>query len=768
MTKLFELKNKLKLYPSIKLIFFECLCFALGFYLASVRFIFGIYPFGIAFLCANRRFSVFAYCGSLLCYAFLLDFNLPYIIALSCAFGLRIICSLIQKKDKHASVILGKKAQGSVLDTLFYENTSVRVAISCFTVLGLGVYFIIKSEFNFFEMFVTLFSLVLSGIFTFAFCGAFLGKDKRGFALSICALLFATLYGIRDLELWGLNICLIISCALVLYTSKYLSLSHAGALGILLGLCTGFAFAPCLAILGLISGFLWKTSSYLAIMSAFVVASAYGIFSSGYEAIIYLAPEMLLSCLLMYSFLRFEVLPVPLFVKSATKSNSELLIEKQNEMVRATLDNARGALDDISNMIKDLSRGSKLPNKQDYSALCLESCEEHCFSCPKYSICWEKDLGTTESNLNRLTSSALTNKVVNSKDVTEKFLHRCPNIDRIIERINEKISENRTQGIKNDKLEVCSVDYELASKILASACDKAFDCELCDHGATAKITRACAKLGFICDKIEVLGLRTKKIIAYDVDTERTKCTASALKGAFEKALGIKLTEPEFEIGAKTTMTLCSAKALEAKCVTVSTPSSSDEINGDSTACFESSESKFYAILCDGMGSGQSARLTSLLCTGFLQKLLKRGADKELSLMSLNNFVRARGKESSCTIDLLELDLITGNGKLLKSGAAPTFIKRGDNVFKLESKTMPIGIMKRLDAESHSFEIKQGDICIMLSDGVVCDEGDASHLIKLLKSTSIDDEGALCTKILNEMKPRHDHSDDMTVSVVSVL
>ncbi|MBQ3589099.1 MAG: hypothetical protein II980_01480, partial [Clostridia bacterium] len=82
MTKLFELKSKIKISSGLKLIIYECLCFALGFYLASVRFIFGIYPFGIALLCASKRFSIFSFCGALLSYVFLLDVSLPYIITL--------------------------------------------------------------------------------------------------------------------------------------------------------------------------------------------------------------------------------------------------------------------------------------------------------------------------------------------------------------------------------------------------------------------------------------------------------------------------------------------------------------------------------------------------------------------------------------------------------------------------------------------------------------------------------------------------------------
>ncbi len=767
MTKLIELKSKIKISQGVRLIFLECLCFALGFYLASVRFIFGIYPFGIALLCASKRFSIFSYCGALLSYIFLLDLNLPYIITLSCVLALRIICSLIQKKDKHASIILGKVAQGSILDTLFYENSSVRVVISVFCSLGLGVYFFIANGFSFFDGFVALFLAIICGILTFAFLGAFENESKKGYVLSLCALCFAILYGIRAIEIWGLNISLALACAITLYISKYLSLAYAGATGLLLGLCAGVTFAPSIAILGLISGFLWKASSYLAIMSAFVVSCGYGIFASGYEAIIYLAPEMLLSCLIMYSLLKFEVLPVPSFIKAPSKDAQLLVLENQGARAKSMVADVGATLGDISHLLKDVSQKSRVLTRSDMLSLCYECCESQCFGCPKQSICWEKDTDTTEKALKSLSSAGFTNGSASTSDVSERFLHRCPNIDTILEKINTQIKQNRTQGLKNDKLEACSLDFELTSKMLLSVSDKAFEEEINDTYAVGKLKRASAKIGFVCDELCVFGSKRRKIIALGVDTERTRCTKEVLKEAFEKALGISLTEPKIEVGETTTITLFSQRVLGASCDTLSIPAKNEEINGDSCTSFDVDGTRFYTILCDGMGSGQSARLTSMLCTTFLQKLLSRGNDKDISLLLLNNFIRARGKESSCTVDLLELDLITGSGKLVKSGAAPSFIKRGDNVFKLESKTMPIGIIKGLDAQVLSFEARKGDVCIMLSDGVVCDESDANHLIKLLKSERAIDKKALGAKIINEMKRLHDNNDDMTISIIEI-
>jgi serine phosphatase RsbU (regulator of sigma subunit) len=119
---------------------------------------------------------------------------------------------------------------------------------------------------------------------------------------------------------------------------------------------------------------------------------------------------------------------------------------------------------------------------------------------------------------------------------------------------------------------------------------------------------------------------------------------------------------------------------------------------------------------------------------------------------LNNFVRAKALESSSSVDLLEIDLLNGNACLVKSGAAPSFIKRGTNVFRLHSRTAPIGIMKELDGEKLDFSKREGDIVVMISDGIASDERDSKFLVDLLSSVEIvENDEIIDTSPSNEIK-----------------
>ena len=71
------------------------------------------------------------------------------------------------------------------------------------------------------------------------------------------------------------------------------------------------------------------------------------------------------------------------------------------------------------------------------------------------------------------------------------------------------------------------------------------------------------------------------------------------------------------------------------------------------------------------------------------------------------------------MDLLQLDLFTGEGELFKLGAAPTYIKKGGNVQRLSGRSLPAGLAEG-EAEAldrFSLRLSPGDCVLMISDGV---------------------------------------------------
>lgn len=191
--------------------------------------------------------------------------------------------------------------------------------------------------------------------------------------------------------------------------------------------------------------------------------------------------------------------------------------------------------------------------------------------------------------------------------------------------------------------------------------------------------------------------------------------------------------------------------------------------GDVITSFEA-EGKYYMLISDGMGSGREAALTSGVSAAILQRLIMSGAGLETSLKMLNNIIRAGERECSATVDIAEIDLVTGEARFVKSGAAPSFVLRGGSIFRLQSKTVPIGILRALDAEMIRFDIEPGDRVVMVSDGAARSYEEVPWLLDMMTSDEVILKGSpkeAAAKIVREAA-RRGSADDITAGVIAVV
>ena len=161
-------------------------------------------------------------------------------------------------------------------------------------------------------------------------------------------------------------------------------------------------------------------------------------------------------------------------------------------------------------------------------------------------------------------------------------------------------------------------------------------------------------------------------------------------------------------------------------------------------------------------------MTSGLCSVFMEKMLRAGNRAGTSLRMLNNMIASRGsdstKECSSTVDLLELDLMTGDAAFIKSGAAPSFVIRGGVVRKMQSGTVPIGILNTLDAQKTGFLLREGDTVVMISDGVLQSDEDGEWLATFLAETEKLTPEEIVYQICLHSAERETHDDCSAIAL----
>ena len=202
----------------------------------------------------------------------------------------------------------------------------------------------------------------------------------------------------------------------------------------------------------------------------------------------------------------------------------------------------------------------------------------------------------------------------------------------------------------------------------------------------------------------------------------------------------------------------------------SKPKSGEKINGDSFKFINSDGKNYYAVLSDGMGSGNSAKEESTAAVF----LIKSGFDSDTAVKLINSSLLLKSaRDSFSTLDICRVNLGEGTVSFTKLGAASSYIKKGSEVTHINSTSLPAGILKDIEAESHYMSIDSDTVVVLVSDGIADIElknsnytGWLDEELKKLKTTN---PQIIASKICSgaQKLQENDISDDMTVIVLSI-
>ena len=146
---------------------------------------------------------------------------------------------------------------------------------------------------------------------------------------------------------------------------------------------------------------------------------------------------------------------------------------------------------------------------------------------------------------------------------------------------------------------------------------------------------------------------------------------------------------------------------------------SQGVSGDNQIAFEIASSKVAIVLSDGMGVGLKAHAESNVTLRLLERMIKAGYDLTTSVSLINRLLMLRNQDDMfVTIDLVVVDLFSGQLEFVKIGAAPSFIKRGREVEIVYNHALPVGVLSQVDIESDRRMLQEGEVLVMTTDGVL--------------------------------------------------
>lgn len=730
--------------------------FGLGVVFARASALFSVYPLGIALLCASTKNVPWVLAGAFSGAMSLGGDGYVYAAVMLVAVAARLIISLYGGREQNVHA--------------FANSVGIRVYIAAMAAFLCGICNMIRYGYRYYDLFG---SFLLIAVCPFITWMLSLWESKEAaedqmIRLAVCAVFFSCLvYSLRDFNVAGIYFSELAVLFVTCLTAKRRGVLYGTAAGAVLGLAGAPSFMHVYCIAGFAMGAVRRLPAFFSSVIVPIAAGAAAYTAGGAAGLFAVLPELAIGASLWAVGERTGVTDAAdrLLCSQRAEPEKEEGVPSCEERFAALSESFRS----LSEVCYALSDRYRRPDEAELRGLCNDVCDKYCKRCRTSPLCWNREYSSTADVMGKVINSLSEGKRVTRGNLPRYFSVRCPSIDGIINEINTGCAALTERRLRGDRAEVLAMDYEA----IAALINRALELNAREHGVnkrlTAALTAELAPLLGSTGRITACGKRHLRINASGIKGHGDEIASAKFLRRLEKICRCKLSPPLCsEEGGELRLTCSSVRRFSVGMAYLSRPKLAGVECGDNVSAFENREDYFYSMVSDGMGSGSEAAITSGVCSVFLKKMLSAGNAKDTSIEMLNDLVRNSREECSATVDLFELDLITGKASFIKSGAAPSFLKRGGRLFRIQSKTLPIGIMRAAEAEQVSFDAEVGDIVVMISDGVAQSYEDCPWLLNLLSRSFTEDLPLMCSRILDAAEENNGETDDRSVCIIRIL
>ncbi len=720
---------------------------------------------------------------------------------------LKQFCRRILKSPREA-IGEAARAGGNIGGIMLRENIKIRLALSGAAALFAGAWSVVEGGYAYYDLFGAVLSLLTTPMITYLFYAA-AERNMRNTPWRECAVLLSlaavtmSLHGISAEGTLG-GAVFDLGALFAFSVSAVISLGfgvHRGAVcGLLCGITVNPLYAPSYALGALVCGIIGRSTKTLGVIAGGAMASVWAVYVGGLEGMTAVFPPSVVACAVLVPLVRHDMIKLPpsLFGDVLPGRTNVCSVAEMSLLdMRRRISRLSDGMLAVSGVLESLSEKLSKPERAEFAEIVCDTFEIYCSTCRMRDRCHAGRSPKTAAVMRAMTDELSRGGTATAASVPSSVAASCYSMGRILDEINLRAGRKIAELRQNDKLSVIGSDFSLAGELIAHAGEAGEEVAELDGELSKKLARALTDNNFHASAVAAYGGRTKHIFAHDIDLAAARLGGDDIQKLIEDTCGQRMSPPEFELdGAVLSMRIHSVPSYKCESGTDSAAASSvhmycsvkrgcdadcsgvtlgaadgahhGEVSGDTITSFEA-DGKFYMIISDGMGSGREAALTSGVCAGLLCQLISSGAELDTAIKMLNGIIRSGGRECSTTVDIAEIDLYSGRARFIKSGAAPSFVLRDGGIFRLQSKTVPIGIMRALDAEMIKFDVQRGDRVVMVSDGISRSYDECPWLLDMMSSdetVTLGDPSSAARRIVAEAAARG-AVDDITAGVIAV-
>ena len=396
-----------------------------------------------------------------------------------------------------------------------------------------------------------------------------------------------------------------------------------------------------------------------------------------------------------------------------------------------------------------------------------------CVLCQLKEECWIACGNDTLNAMNDATAAMMRRGRLESADFPKYFRDRCVSLHEFTEVVNGELRlrsyRRRMKQMMQEERALLFEQYRDFSDVLADSARALDSVHGADPLSERRLIRYLRSLGIEADAAVFRDDRGRLHAAIESASLRSVIDRPEFLDGMSAVLGVRLCIPERQL-KENSLILLEAEPLSASVGIAAVRKRGETVSGDRGTYFKTDSGQLCVILSDGMGTGPEAADGSINTIRILESFLRAGVSPSSAMKLLNAAALARDTESwgYATVDLMCIDLFTGDACFYKYGAAPSYVKNGNVIRKIKSRSFAAGLKYEAGKapDVMHMHLKPGSIAVIASDGVVSDGKDL-WLRKLLEKTTAEDMKTLAGAVIRSAVREYGRNDDMTALAVKV-
>ena len=407
------------------------------------------------------------------------------------------------------------------------------------------------------------------------------------------------------------------------------------------------------------------------------------------------------------------------------------------------------------------------------SAIEREILSSVCKNCKFYERCVKKDK-TLKSGLKIMTDIGFAKGKLSLIDLPKELAETCIHPNDIIFGLNKMLAEYRAYTLNAQNLasgrELIAEEVSGVSEILRELALESGALLKYQSRLERSLSENLMKRGLIASEVLIYGENERLTVSMIMTMK--EFSLPVLFSVLNKTLGLQmaLAEKSNITEDKTYLVFKRAAEYDADFGIAKAVKDGSTTSGDTHSVIRISDEKFLVALSDGMGSGKEAETVSSVSLSLIESFYKAGMRSDLILNTVNKLLSVNTEDNFTALDVAVIDLKNHSSDFVKYGSPYGFIISDGRVRIVEANSLPLGILSDLKPSVCSAEISDGDMILLMTDGVSDAFGSSGDIIDYIRLVPALNPQSLADDVLNKAieLSSGEKKDDMTVLCVRIF